>query len=116
MQVLSKGFVPKNTKNTVLRGRCETSMRARNTARNTAFPDDPVTSDIFTTTDSATLNKWLSMFAVNGQGKCYTPSTIYCAYIREMDRPTPLPQYTIIPNTDWTVKKHADPDCLISDA
>ena len=78
MKVLSKGFVPKNTSNST--SWAVRNFRAWSNSRNECFPDDPVPNDLLTSSDTETLNKWLSLFAAetrNSKGEPYPPSTIY---------------------------------------
>ncbi len=96
----SQKVLSPKTPRTALRGRCKTSMRGLQ-------PETPLSlTTLFhpiylPLTDSAKLDKWLSMFAVetiNGQGKCYTPSTTYqilSGFLRSMREINPdrLPKH-----------------------
>ncbi len=74
---LSKGYTPKNTE-------ASTKWALKNflewtKARNVQFPSQLVPTDILSSSDPATLNMWLSRFAVetrNTKGEFYPPSSL----------------------------------------
>ena len=90
---LSKGLIPENTsKSTKWALKVFSQWRD---ARNQRYPDDPVPDDFLSTNDPASLNTYLSKFAVEARkvtGEHYPPSTIHqllCGILRYMKETNP---------------------------
>ena len=77
LATFSKGFVPENTNlNTQWSLR---TFQSWSSWRNELYSDDPVPSDILTSTDPSAINKWLSLFVIEARkqdGSKYPSKTI----------------------------------------